>query len=66
MIQTWRTGGKPVYETRFGWDRKTLVPHLPADVVLVSRPVSGRRLDKDRLTAAVAHVAPAVPVVDAG
>ncbi|MDX3850366.1 hypothetical protein [Streptomyces sp. AK02-01A] len=45
---------------------RMLVPHLPADVVPASRPVSGWRLDKDRLTAAVAHFAPTIPVVDAG
>ncbi|MFF2847287.1 hypothetical protein ACFVT5_13220 [Streptomyces sp. NPDC058001] len=45
---------------------RALVPHLPADVVAVSRPVSGWRLDRDRLAAAMAEFAPGVPMKDAG
>ncbi|MEV5158625.1 MULTISPECIES: hypothetical protein [unclassified Streptomyces] len=42
-----------------------LVPHVPADVTLASRAMTGWRLDRDRLTAAVARFAPGTPVVDA-
>ncbi|MEU9789921.1 hypothetical protein AB0E27_04740 [Streptomyces sparsogenes] len=45
---------------------RALVPHLPADVTLASRPVSGWRLDKERLSDAVARFAPGTPVVDQG
>ncbi|MER6144107.1 hypothetical protein ABT174_29395 [Streptomyces sparsogenes] len=45
---------------------RALVPHLPADVTVASRPVSGWRLDKARLTDAVARFAPGTPVVDQG
>ncbi|MFJ6567929.1 hypothetical protein ACIQNU_10925 [Streptomyces sp. NPDC091292] len=45
---------------------RALVPHLPADVVALSRPVSGWRLDRDRLAAAMAGFAPGVPLTDAG
>ncbi|TYB64744.1 hypothetical protein FXF51_19995 [Nonomuraea sp. PA05] len=38
-----------------------LVP-VPADVAISSRTVTGWRLDKDRLVAAVSHFAPGIPV----
>ncbi|MCH0563392.1 MULTISPECIES: hypothetical protein [unclassified Streptomyces] len=41
-----------------------LVP-VSADVAVSSRAVTGWRLDKERLTGAVAHFAPGVPVHDA-
>ena len=40
-----------------------LVP-VPADVATASRAVTGWRLDKNRLVAAVAHFAPGIPVRD--
>ncbi|MFE9924730.1 hypothetical protein ACFYQA_25035 [Streptomyces sp. NPDC005774] len=40
-----------------------LVP-VPADVAMTSRPVSGWRLDQGRLTAAVTHFAPGLPLYD--
>lgn len=40
-----------------------LVP-VPPDVVMSSRAVNGWRLDKERLTAAVAHFAPGTPMQD--
>ncbi|MEU5344111.1 hypothetical protein AB0H18_25275 [Streptomyces sp. NPDC020766] len=40
---------------------KRLVP-VPPDVAMSSRAVNGWRLDKERLTAAVAHFAPGTPV----
>ncbi|GAB3168664.1 hypothetical protein [Streptomyces incanus] len=40
-----------------------LVP-VPAGVVMTSRPVTGWRLDRDRLVATVAHFAPDIPVGD--
>ncbi|WP_309062726.1 hypothetical protein [Streptomyces sp.] len=42
---------------------RRLVP-VPADVAVASRAVTGWRLDKDRLVAAVAHFAPGIPVRD--
>ncbi|MFE7748550.1 hypothetical protein [Streptomyces sp. NPDC057428] len=45
---------------------RALAPEVPADVALASRAVSGWRLDRDALSAAVAHFAPGVQVVDAG
>lgn len=45
---------------------RALVPHVPADVTLASRAVTGWRLDREQLAAAVTHFAPDVPVVDAG
>ncbi|WP_306359279.1 hypothetical protein [Nocardia sp. CC227C] len=43
-----------------------LIPHIPPDVIAASRPISGWRLDEDRLAAAVRQHAPHVPIVDAG
>ncbi|MGW3493671.1 hypothetical protein [Streptomyces sp. NPDC001020] len=40
---------------------RRLVP-VPEDVAFASRAVTGWRLDKDRLVAAVAHFAPGIPV----
>ncbi|MFB6705737.1 hypothetical protein ACFCW6_13590 [Streptomyces sp. NPDC056333] len=46
---------------------RAVVEHLvpvPAEVAPASRAVTGWRLDKDRLAAAVAHFAPEIPVRD--
>ncbi|MEU3791303.1 hypothetical protein AB0F07_16065 [Streptomyces fructofermentans] len=42
---------------------KRLVP-VPADTAIASRAMTGWRVDKDRLAAAVAHFAPGTPVHD--
>jgi len=42
---------------------KYLVP-VSADTVMASRAVTGWRLDKDRLAAAVGHFAPDIPIQD--
>ncbi|GAB7106686.1 hypothetical protein JCM4814A_50000 [Streptomyces phaeofaciens JCM 4814] len=46
---------------------RAVVAHLvpvPADVAMASRAVTGWRLDRNRLVAAVAHFAPGIPVRD--
>ncbi|NNH69805.1 hypothetical protein HLB23_07985 [Nocardia uniformis] len=43
-----------------------LIPHVPPTVVAASRPISGWKLDRERLAAAVRHYAPHVAIVDVG
>jgi hypothetical protein len=45
---------------------RAVVPHIPAEIVTSSRAINGWRLDRDRLTSAVALFAPDVNVVDLG
>jgi hypothetical protein len=43
-----------------------LVPHVPTEIAQSSRAINGWRLNRDRLTLAVAHFAPGVEIVDLG
>ena len=56
-------GGVALSVDAHGITLGTLMPHVPDDVLLRSRPVNGWRLDERRLCEAVAAYAPAVPVV---